>query len=247
MTKPNALLEVQGVSRAFGGLKAVQNVSLQVPQGSLTALIGPNGAGKTTLFALLSGFLTPDTGRVIFKGQDITGQAPHLNAKLGMTRTFQIVQPFAAQTVRENIAVGAHLHTASREHALATAEQVALRVGLADQLNKLASDLTVAGRKRLELARALASKPQLLLLDEPACGLNHEELQSLGEMIRDIRDRLNVTVLLVEHHMGLVMGISDRVVALNFGKKIAEGTPAQVRQHPEVIRAYLGESEEATS
>jgi len=131
MTKP--LLEVQGVSRSFGGLKAVQDVSLSVPQGSLTALIGPNGAGKTTLFALLSGFLKPDTGRVILQGQDITGQAPHLNAQLGMTRTFQIVQPFAAQTVRENIAVGAHLHTASRAQALTMAAQVAERVGLADQ------------------------------------------------------------------------------------------------------------------
>ena len=139
MTKPQALLQVQGVSRAFGGLKAVQDVSLSVPEGSLTALIGPNGAGKTTLFALLSGFLKPDTGRVILRGQDITGQAPHLNAKLGMTRTFQIVQPFAAQTVRENIAVGAHLRTASRTQALAMAAQVAERVGLADQLDKLAA------------------------------------------------------------------------------------------------------------
>ena len=184
MTKP--LLEVQGVSRSFGGLKAVQDVSLSVPQGSLTALIGPNGAGKTTLFALLSGFLKPDTGRVILQGQDITGQAPHLNAQLGMTRTFQIVQPFAAQTVRENIAVGAHLHTASRTKALAVAAQVAERVGLADQLDKLASDLTVAGRKRLELARALATEPKLLLLDEVLAGLNPQEIADMIPVIRSI-------------------------------------------------------------
>ena len=158
-----ALLELQGVSRAFGGLKAVQDVSLQVPAGSLTALIGPNGAGKTTLFALMSGFLVPDSGRVQFAGQDITGRAPHLNARDGMTRTFQIVQPFAVQTVRENIAVGAHLHVRQRADALARAEDVAQRVGLAAQLDKPAADLTVAGRKRLELARALATQPRLLL------------------------------------------------------------------------------------
>ena len=239
MTKPNALLEVQGVSRSFGGLKAVQNVSLQVPQGSLTALIGPNGAGKTTLFALLSGFLTPDTGRVIFKGQDITGQAPHLNAKLGMTRTFQIVQPFAAQTVRENIAVGAHLHTASREQALATAEQVAQRVGLADQLDKLASDLTVAGRKRLELARALATAPQLLLLDEVLAGLNPQEIAEMIPVVRAIAAS-GVTVLMIEHVMQAVMSLAEHVWVLAQGQLIAEGSPSQVTQNAQVIEAYLG-------
>ena len=166
-----ALLQVQGVSKSFGGLRAVQDVSLTVTQGSLTALIGPNGAGKTTLFALMSGFLRPDQGSVSFAGQDITGQAPHLNAALGLTRTFQIVQPFAAQTVRENIAVGAHLHLPQRALALARAEEVALQVGLSPQLDKLASDLTVAGRKRLEMARALAARPKLLLLDEVLAGV----------------------------------------------------------------------------
>jgi branched-chain amino acid transport system ATP-binding protein len=239
MTKPQHLLQVQGVSRSFGGLKAVQNVSLSVPQGSLTALIGPNGAGKTTLFALLSGFLTPDVGRVVFAGQDITGQAPHLNARLGMTRTFQIVQPFAAQTVRENIAVGAHLHAASRAQALADAEQVAQRVGLADQLDKLASDLTVAGRKRLELARALATQPQLLLLDEVLAGLNPQEIAEMIPVVRAIATS-GVTVLMIEHVMQAVMSLAEYVWVLAQGQLIAQGSPAEVTRHPQVIEAYLG-------
>jgi len=166
------LLEVKNISRAFGGLRAVEDVSLNVPVGSLTALIGPNGAGKTTLFALMSGFLRPDVGQIVFDGIDITGRAPHLNALLGLTRTFQIVQPFASQTVRENIAVGAHLKFAHRDEALSAAEAVAERLDLHVQLDKPAADLTVAGRKRLELARALATQPKLLLLDEVLAGLN---------------------------------------------------------------------------
>lgn len=239
MTKQPTLLEVQGVSHSFGGLKAVQNVNLAVPQGSLTALIGPNGAGKTTLFALLSGFLTPDSGRVMFQGQDITGQAPHLNAKLGMTRTFQIVQPFAAQTVRENIAVGAHLHTSSREQALATAEIVAQRVGFTDQLDKLSSDLTVAGRKRLELARALATEPKLLLLDEVLAGLNPQEIAEMIPVVRAIAAS-GVTVLMIEHVMQAVMSLAQHVWVLAQGQLIAEGSPSEVTRHPQVIEAYLG-------
>ena len=173
------LLEVKNVSRAFGGLRAVEDVSLNVPAGSLTALIGPNGAGKTTLFALMSGFLRPDVGQIVFDGVDITGRAPHLNAMLGLTRTFQIVQPFASQTVRENIAVGAHLKFARRDDALRAAEEVADRLGLHAQLDKPAADLTVAGRKRLELARALATQPKLLLLDEVLAGLNPQEIQEM--------------------------------------------------------------------
>ena len=234
-----SLLQVQNVSRAFGGLRAVQNVSLEVPTGSLTALIGPNGAGKTTLFALMSGFLVPDSGRIVFDGKDITGQTPHLNAKLGLTRTFQIVQPFASQTVRENIAVGAHLHQSQRRLALRTAEEVAERVGLAAQLDKPASDLTVAGRKRLELARALATQPKLLLLDEVLAGLNPQEIQDMLPVVRGLVDG-GVTVLMIEHVMQAVMSLAEHVWVLAQGQLIAQGAPAEVTRDTQVIEAYLG-------
>ncbi len=234
-----SLLQVQNVSRAFGGLRAVQNVSLEVPVGSLTALIGPNGAGKTTLFALMSGFLTPDTGRIVFDGHDITGQTPHLNAKLGMTRTYQIVQPFASQTVRENIAVGAHLHQSHRGLALRAAEEVAERVGLSAQLDKPASDLTVAGRKRLELARALATQPKLLLLDEVLAGLNPQEIQDMLPVVRGLVDT-GVTVLMIEHVMQAVMSLAEHVWVLAQGQLIAQGSPSEVTRDTQAIEAYLG-------
>lgn len=239
MSSSPALLDIKHLSKSFGGLKAVQDVSLQVPQGSLTALIGPNGAGKTTLFALMSGFIRPDSGTVRFADQDITGQAPERNARLGMTRTFQIVQPFAAQTVRDNIAVGAHLHLAARGDALTHAESVAQQVGLASQLDKLASDLTVAGRKRLELARALATRPQLLLLDEVLAGLNPQEIADMIPVIRGIAQS-GVTVLMIEHVMQAVMSLAEHVWVLAQGQLIASGSPAEVTSHPDVVEAYLG-------
>ena len=237
MTEP--LLSLRGLSIAFGGLRAVQDVGLDVMPGSLTALIGPNGAGKTTLFALMSGFLRPDAGTVRFDGRDITGQAPHLNARAGMTRTFQIVQPFASQTVRENIAVGAHLHEPGRAAARAAAAAVAQRVGLLPQLDKPAGDLTVAGRKRLELARALATQPKLLLLDEVLAGLNPQEI---GEMIPVVRGiaASGITVLMIEHVMQAVMNLAEHVWVLAQGQLIAAGTPAEVTSDPAVIEAYLG-------
>jgi branched-chain amino acid transport system ATP-binding protein len=248
------LLRIDKLSRAFGGLRAVQDVSLGVEEGTLTALIGPNGAGKTTLFALMSGFLKPDTGRVVFAGSDITGRAPHLNARAGLTRTFQIVQPFAAQTVRENIAVGAHLHEPRRAAALAAAERVAERVGLASQLDKPASDLTVAGRKRLELARALATRPRLLLLDEVLAGLNPQEVAEMIPVVRSLVRPLAgsheahsgttahpaTTVLMIEHVMQAVMNLAEHVWVLAQGQLIAQGTPVAIAADARVIEAYLG-------
>jgi branched-chain amino acid transport system ATP-binding protein len=233
------LLEVQQLSKRFGGLKAVSDVSLKVEQGTLTAIIGPNGAGKTTLFALMSGFITPDVGSVHFNGHDITRSSPDANARLGLTRTFQIVQPFASQTVRENIAVGAHLKIADRSQALAQAEKIAALVGLDSQLNKLASDLTVAGRKRLELARALATEPKLLLLDEVLAGLNPSEIAEMIPVVRNIVAN-GVTVLMIEHVMQAVMNLAQHVWVLAQGELIAQGTPSEVTSDAKVIEAYLG-------
>lgn len=233
------ILSVSGISISFGGLKAVNNVSLDVPQGSLTALIGPNGAGKTTLFALMSGFLKPNQGTVTYCGQDITGQAPHINAVAGMTRTFQIVQPFAAQTVLENIAVGAHLHYPNRHTALSFARDIALQVGLDSQITKPAADLTVAGRKRLELARALAAKPKLLLLDEVLAGLNPQEISEMIPVIRNVTQQ-GVTVLMIEHVMQAVMNLAEHIWVLAQGELIAQGNPSDITQNLKVIEAYLG-------
>ena len=233
------MLETKNLSVRFGGLAAVDDVTLGVPQGRIVALIGPNGAGKTTLFNLISGFIRPDQGSVLFEGRDITALPPHAACRLGMARTFQLVQPFGAQTVRENIAVGAHLHRGGRAEALHAAEAVAERVGLGAQLDKLAVNLTIAGRKRLELARALATQPKLLLLDEVLAGLNPREIDEVIPLIRSIRDG-GITVLMVEHVMRAVMNLSDEAWVLSNGKLIASGTPREVTSHPAVIEAYLG-------
>jgi branched-chain amino acid transport system ATP-binding protein len=238
------LLAARGLSKRFGGLRAVQDVSLAVEQGTITALIGPNGAGKTTLFALVSGFLPPDAGEVIFGETRLAGLAPYRIARLGMARTFQIVQPFAGQTVLENIAVGAHLHHAKRADALERARAVAERVGLAPQLGKLAANLTIAGRKRLELARALATEPKLLLLDEVLAGLNPQEIAEMLPVIdsirRGTRDAPGVTVFMIEHVMQAVMNLADHVYVLANGRLIAQGSPRDIASDEAVIEAYLG-------
>ncbi len=234
------LLQVKSLSHSFGGLKAVQGVSLSIQAGSLTALIGPNGAGKTTLFSLMSGFIKPDAGDIFFKGQAITGLAAFQCARLGLTRTFQIVQHFAAQTVRENICVGAYLNHPHREDAMQLAEKVASQVGLSGVLDQASAQLTVAGRKRLELARALATEPKLLLLDEVLAGLNPFEIQEMIPVIRGLVSA-GVTVLMIEHVMQAVMSLAEYVWVLSQGQLIFEGTPANVSKDNKVIEAYLGQ------
>jgi branched-chain amino acid transport system ATP-binding protein len=237
MSEP--LLAVEAVSRRFGGLLAVDAVSLSAASGRITGLIGPNGAGKTTLFAIISGFLAPSAGRVRYDGADVTGVAPHRLARSGIARTFQIVQPFAGLSVIENIAVGAHLHHPTRRMALAAAERVADEVGLARLVGRPAGSLTVAERKRLELARALATEPRLLLLDEVLAGLNPSEVRDFVPVVRAICDR-GITVLMIEHVMQAVMMLAEHVFVLASGRVIAQGTPAAVAGNPQVVTAYLG-------
>ena len=233
------MLKVKGLSKIFGGLRAVDNASLEVGQGQIVALIGPNGAGKTTLFASIAGFHKIDEGRVGFLGQSIVGLQVHEIARLGMVRTFQITQPFAKLTVLENIAVGAFQQFRSKNEAHAHARLIAEKVGMSGMLDQPASDLTVAGRKRLELARALATGPKLLLLDEVMAGLNPQEIVEIIALIRSIRDS-GVTIFLIEHVMHAVMSLSEYIYVLSYGKVIAQGQPEEVVNNREVIEAYLG-------
>jgi branched-chain amino acid transport system ATP-binding protein len=233
------LLSVEHVSHRFGGLLAVNAASLSAPEGHITGLIGPNGAGKTTLFAIISGFLKPSEGSIRYGGADITGVPPHRLARHGIARTFQIVQAFAGLSVRDNILVGAYLRHASRAEALAVAEQVGRDVGLGEMLDRPADTLTVAGRKRLELARALATGPKLLLLDEVLAGLNPSEIRDILPVIRGLCAR-GITIIMIEHVMQAVMSLAEHVFVLAEGRIIAAGTPAQVAANSAVVEAYLG-------
>ena len=259
MAASGALLDVRDIALRFGGIIALDGVSFSMEAGQILGLIGPNGAGKTTLFNCVSRLYTPNRGDILFDGQSILARSAHRIAEIGIARTFQNLALFGPQTVIDNVLIGGH--TKSRSDFISDAlrlpwvrRQEATLVENARSLLKLldledvalrpADGLPLGTRKRVELARALAAKPKLLLLDEPAGGLNHSEVAELGALIRRVRDERQVTVLLVEHHMNLVMSVSDKVVALDFGRKIAEGTPTEVQRNEDVIRAYLGTTRE---
>jgi branched-chain amino acid transport system ATP-binding protein len=239
----STLLEVSRVSKRFGGLQAVDRLSLTVNEGEILGLIGPNGAGKSTVFNLINGVYPPDSGRIFFAGQDITGEPPYRVARHGIARAHQIVQPLGGLSVLDNCTVGACFGREALTLAPArkVAREVAEMIGLGDRPDMLAGSLTTAGKKRLELARALSARPRLLLLDEVLAGLNPTETERMIETVRKIRDS-GVAILMIEHIMRAVMSLSDRIVVLNLGAKLAEGSPQQVADHPEVIAAYLGDS-----
>jgi len=238
-----SFLKVEGLGISFGGLKAVHNVGFEIEQGEILGLIGPNGSGKTTTMNLLTGFLKPDSGTVMLKGENVTGLSRHQVCRKGVARTFQIIKPFLEFTALKNVMVGrvyGQEPARNMKEAAEEAQKILEIVGLLDKADILAKDLTLMERKRVELARALATRPQLLLLDELMAGLNHAETEDAMQLIRQIKDDLNLTILMVEHIMKAIIGLSDHVFVLNMGQKIAEGPPQEIIHDPEVIDVYLG-------
>ena len=235
-----SFLEVSGLTKKFSGLTAVNDLSFTIEQGEIIGLIGPNGAGKTTAFNMISGFIPPSSGNVVLGGRSITGLKPHQICQLGLTRTFQIVQPFPDLTALDNAMIGAFARYPSPSKAKEKAQQVLQQVGLDQKATTLGKDLTLFELKRLEICKALATEPRILLLDEAASGLNPVEVEETLSLIRQL-NKLGISLLVVEHNMKVVMSLSHRIIVLNFGSKIAEGKPAEVARNPQVLQAYLGD------
>jgi branched-chain amino acid transport system ATP-binding protein len=239
-----SLLEVKKVSRFFGGITAVKDVTFDITKGGILGLIGPNGAGKTTLFNVVNGFYPPSRGEVFFKGEKISGLKPHQICQLGLARTFQVVKPLQRMSVLDNVVASAFLRAKDRKEADAIAADVLNFTALYDDRNVISKGLPLGKRKRLEIARALATQPDLLLLDESFAGLNPSELDESIQIIRNIKKK-GITIMIIEHHMKVIMSISDRIVVLNYGEKIAEGSPLDIGKNPLVVEAYLGEAQSA--
>jgi len=239
-----SLLEIKKVSRFFGGITAVKDVSFDVTKGEIVGLIGPNGAGKTTLFNVVNGFYHPSRGEVFFKGERISGLKPHQICQRGLARTFQVVKPLQRMSVLDNVVASAFLRAKDRKEADAIAAEVLNFTALYEDRNVISKGLPLGKRKRLEIARALATQPELLLLDESFAGLNPSELDESIQIIRNIKKR-GITIMIIEHHMKVIMSISDRIVVLSYGEKLAEGTPLEIGKNPLVIEAYLGEAQSA--